>query len=240
MMGGKRTLHYCMCSLRWEMKMGGVAVTLKTTGWQHGVLWVGIRWCSGIILDVQCPVTLTTLRAALDAVLEHCFVPAERGRPRPKAKQLPVPCAPAGLAWPRSDLVVSVQGGAAASNENMGLSRAGCLPAIIFNAWDRAGDLFRALHGTVLDACKGTRKCYVPWKHAVYTLLFCLSWGGVWGILSGIAACLRLCFFSRYSSAELSFLVHFVYWSKSSSFSMNLCFEREKSQRKRNWWEQGE
>lgn len=78
--------------------------------------------------------------------------------------------------WPGLTLLRSggatARGGAAASSENMGLSRAGCLPVIIFNAWDRAGDLFRALHGTVLDACTGYKEMLCPLKAlSLYTFV---------------------------------------------------------------------
>lgn len=94
--------------------------------------------------------------------------------------------------------------------------------------------------GLFLVHVLGTRKHSVP--RSTQFVHFCSTFFGecVWGILRGIAACLRLCFFSRYSGAELSFLVHCVYWSKSNSSSMNLCFKREKSQRKINCWEWGE
>lgn len=88
----------------------------------------------------------------------------------------------------------------------------------------------------------GTRRHHLPRKHSICILPFCatFSGGSVWGILRGTAAYLRPCFFNRHSGAERIFRGHCVCWSNSSSFSMNLCFERKKSQRKRNGWERGE
>lgn len=93
--------------------------------------------------------------------------------------------------------------------------------------------------GLLVVHAPGTRKQSVPWQCSVCTLLFYLLWGGCVGNTGRDSSVFKT-FFSRYSGAELSFLVHCVYWSKSSSLRMNLCFKRGKSQTKRNRWERGE
>lgn len=160
------------------MKMGGVAVTVKPTEWQHGVLWVGIWQCTGIILDIQCLVTLTSLGAALDAMVEHCFVLPERGKPRPKAKKLLVPCAVAGLAWPCSGLVVPqrkvVQLQAVKTWGFPGL--AASQQSSLMHETEQVTYSEHCM-GLFLMHALGTRKRYVPWKHSVCTLLFSRFWG---------------------------------------------------------------